>query len=132
FRERKHHLLPLHLFLGDTMIEDDHAATFEDNGVAIVEADFTTDNTTGNNLHRHDHELILHYIYTQCQSNHPISSLQPILNPPPQWANQRFNGHVFPEGTPNGIDLCVYFYHDAQDFTDVTKEMELLWKINAL
>ncbi|KAI8344086.1 hypothetical protein BC941DRAFT_407731 [Chlamydoabsidia padenii] len=143
FRERRHHLLPLHLFFTDTLDNsdkngddngDDHAAMFEENGVSIVEADFTTDNhsTSHRPQHRHESDLVLHYIYTQCQQSHSSVSLKSILNLPPHWENQPFNGHVFSEGTPGGIDLCVYFYHDAQGGDDVIKDMELLWKINAL
>ncbi|CAO3596463.1 unnamed protein product [Absidia cylindrospora] len=135
FRERKHHLLPLHLFLANSTLDDDyyndHAAMFEDNGVSIVEADFTTDNNMAD-PRKCNPELILHYIFTQYQQYFPPSTLNNILNPPSHWANTRFDGHVFSEGDPNGIDLCVYFYHDAQKMADVSNDMDTLWKINAL
>ncbi|ORZ08336.1 hypothetical protein BCR42DRAFT_495444 [Absidia repens] len=135
FRERKHHLLPLHLFLANSTLDDDyyndHAAMFEDNGVSIVEADFTTDYNMAD-PRKCNPELILHYIFTQYQQYLPPSTLNRILNPPSHWANTQFDGHVFSEGDPNGIDLCVYFYHDAQKMADVTKDMDTLWKINAL
>jgi hypothetical protein len=144
FRERRHHLLPLHLFFAqdddhsnsihdddnDYDDDDNHAAMFEENGVSIVEADFTTDNQ--HHLHRHDTDLILHYIYTRFRQSHPSTSLRSILNIPAHWEHKPFNGHVFSEGSPGGIDLCVYFYHDAQSVVDVIKDMDLLWKIGAL
>lgn len=144
FRERRHHLLPLHLFFAqnddqnsgsrvddsDYDDDDNHTAMFEENGVSIVEADFTTDNQ--HHFHRHDTDLILHYVYTQFRQSHPSTSLRSILNIPPHWEHKPFNGHVFSEGAPAGIDLCVYFYHDAQGVVDVIKDMDLLWKINAL
>ncbi|ORZ21514.1 hypothetical protein BCR42DRAFT_194607 [Absidia repens] len=139
FHERKHRLLPLDLFLASTMRDrnnddDDvgdlsYTTKSEDNVISIVEADFTTDNNDSfmKPLIRHDPELVLHYIHTHCQQNRPSSTLQAILNPT-CWADQ----HAFTGSESSGIDLCVYFYHDAQDMAQVSEDMGLLWKIGAL
>ncbi|KAI8334616.1 hypothetical protein BC941DRAFT_431687 [Chlamydoabsidia padenii] len=123
FHERKHHLLPLRLFSTDDDDDDDPTAIFEDNGVYIVEADFTTDN-----YHRQDTDLIASYIYHHSQRQHSISTLQLILNRPN--LDQRLGSSLYPHG--DGIDLCVYFYHDSQSVVNVSNDLDLLWKISAL
>ncbi|CAO3588244.1 unnamed protein product [Absidia cylindrospora] len=134
FHERKHHLFPLDLFLASTMGDSNNnnndlsdTAKFEDKVISIVEADFTADNNDP--LIQYDPELILHYIHTHCQHNCSSSILQAILNSTtPYSPGQR----AFSDSEPRGIDLCVYFYHDAQDMAQVSEDMGLLWKIGAL
>ncbi|ORX62540.1 hypothetical protein DM01DRAFT_1330667, partial [Hesseltinella vesiculosa] len=132
FREKKHHLLPLSLFFMDDQPPShlppamDSMTMFEDNGVAIVEADFTTQD--------YDPETVLHYVYSQCLPHFPAYQLDAILQLPPDQQKRPFDGHVFADASPSGIDLCVYFYHDAvQAYRgQVSMDMDLLWKLSAL
>ncbi|CAO3641337.1 unnamed protein product [Cunninghamella echinulata] len=132
FYERKHHLFPLNIFKSED-VHVDYSNLLEDNGVVIVEADFTHDNSTQEHVQpTYDMDFILNYVYIQSVSSHSTDSLQSILSPPDHWKSQPYKGNLFSEDTPNGIDLCVYFYHDAESHTEVTKDLEILWKIHAL
>ncbi|CAO3647270.1 unnamed protein product [Cunninghamella blakesleeana] len=132
FYERKHNLFPLNVFKSED-VNIDYSGLLNDNGVVIVEADFTHDNSTQQYLQPYyDMDFILNYIYIQSISSHSTSLLQSILSPPDHWKSKPFNGHLFSDNTPTGIDLCVYFYHDAESQDEVTKDLEILWKIHAL
>ncbi|ORY95709.1 hypothetical protein BCR43DRAFT_493464 [Syncephalastrum racemosum] len=105
FRERKHHLL----YLKRESDERQHM-TCQDYGVSIIEADFSR--RRGEHT---DHPLFMRYIWQQCESareDHP--GLWKDLTS--QHDDDYF---CYPEKTPNGIDLCVYFYDgdNAQDLS---------------
>ncbi|KAI8073981.1 hypothetical protein BC940DRAFT_343536 [Gongronella butleri] len=156
FREKKHHLLPLSLFplLDDVLAPppgpstssnhpythdttatsrdmthlDDNMTLFEDNGVAIVEADFTCMDQPEPST-----DTILRYVYTQFESMVPADQLRETLQLPKNEEERPFQGYVYPDTSPNGIDLCVYFYHDALSLNHrVPRQMDLLWKLSAL
>lgn len=102
FRERKHHLL----YLKREADEQQHV-TCQDYGVSIIEADFSR-----RRGELTDHPLFMRYIWQQCESareDHP--GLWKDLT------SHHSDYFCYPEKTPNGIDLCVYFYDGdhAQD-----------------
>lgn len=127
FKEKKHHILLLSLLPssadGDATID-----TCEDNGLSIIEADFTGDNL----------KMGEDYI------NRLLSDKKSTLgNKHP--ADDGFGGFVYPDETPNGIDLVVYFFagdvirelgasyqSDPEEEERIEDDMLLLWRLSKL
>ncbi|KAL0086272.1 hypothetical protein J3Q64DRAFT_1618373, partial [Phycomyces blakesleeanus] len=99
FKERKHHLLMMSV-ISDR--DDTRTSAYEDNGVSVIEADFTSSSPTAISDPDGLNDIVLSYVSHQCDD--------PIIWLSNQSAKGDFKGFAYPEKTPNGIDLCVYFY----------------------
>ncbi|RUS15870.1 hypothetical protein BC937DRAFT_91875 [Endogone sp. FLAS-F59071] len=127
FKEKKHHILLLSLLPssadGDATID-----TCEDNGLSIIEADFTGDNL----------KMSEDYINRQLSDK---KSTHGSKHP----ADDGFGGFVYPDETPNGIDLVIYFFagdvirelgasyqSDPEEEERIEDDMLLLWRLSKL
>lgn len=90
----------------------------EDYGVSIIEADFTW-NSNAVNYSRDPNQLLLQYAWNQCPNPRELPSAWLEA----QLTQTDFQGQMYAEKTPNGIDLCVYFYdgpaHDERTSQDL-------------
>lgn len=99
FKELKHNAV----LLND---EDLLSDICEDYGVSMIEADFTW-SSTAVNYSPDAKKLLLQYAWNQCPNPRDLPSawLEAEISP-----QNEFKGQMYPDKTPNGIDLCVYFY----------------------
>ncbi|KAI8140642.1 hypothetical protein BJV82DRAFT_621928 [Fennellomyces sp. T-0311] len=127
FKERKHHLLLMTLVPDEH--DDDLIETCEDNGLSIIEADFTwsTVSMETNNLT----SMIEQYVWMQCEA----ARQDPTVWKAPDAFRNNFDGFVYPDRAPNGIDLCVYFYdtnEKPKDRLRAEEDLEILWRLKRL
>ncbi|RUO97040.1 hypothetical protein BC936DRAFT_141078 [Jimgerdemannia flammicorona] len=132
FKEKKHHILLLSLLPasadGDTTID-----TCEDNGLSIIEADFTGDS-------RSSLEMGKNYANRQLADKIRVRG-----DDKDQLRDARFGGFVYPDETPNGIDLVIYFFAgdvirelgasqnlDREEEERIEDDMMLLWRLSRL
>ncbi|OBZ83288.1 hypothetical protein A0J61_08663 [Choanephora cucurbitarum] len=106
---------------------DQNPITYPDYGVSMIEADFTWDSHAAHGTDNFDN-LLLQYAWKQC----PHSRELPIAT----WIDKKvtesnFNGLMYPEQTPNGVDLCVYFY-DGQNDRRTKEDLKLLCSLRKL
>ncbi|KAI7875523.1 uncharacterized protein EV154DRAFT_391348, partial [Mucor mucedo] len=113
FKEVKHNALLLN--------EDEEELVShicEDYGVSMIEADFTW-HSNAVNYSRDPTQLLLQYAWNQCPNPRELPSAWLEA----QLSQTEFQGQMYPEKTPNGIDLCVYFYdgpaHDDRTNQDL-------------
>jgi hypothetical protein len=135
FKERKHNVLPLSTTARFTDDDDDSVdepiETYEDNGLAIIEADFTrsserqTKNVSTDTLYDY---VIQHMDTDQLDDSTETSTQLP--------SHPRFEGYIYPDPTPDGVDLIVYFYsgleNDEERQNEIEDDMILLWKLRQL
>lgn len=107
FKEIKHNVILLNDEDEPDMISD----TYEDSGVSLIEADFTW-NSNAMNYAKEPEQLLLRYA-----SSYDTMDKEECF--------------VYPESTPNGVDLCVYFY-TGDDHDQVEKDMVLLRALRKL
>ncbi|KAI9311841.1 hypothetical protein BX666DRAFT_899433 [Dichotomocladium elegans] len=134
FKERKHHILLMSLLPEDG--DDDIVETCEDNGLSIIEADFTW--STGS-LDRDDklNAMISHYLWLQCEDpwiTATAATDSPFRSSPP--SAEGFDGFIYPEKSMNGVDLCVYFYDGSilnpDEDARVEEDLAVLWLLKRL
>ncbi|KAI8328086.1 hypothetical protein EDC96DRAFT_422177, partial [Choanephora cucurbitarum] len=106
---------------------DQNPITYPDYGVSMIEADFTWDSHAAHGTDNFDN-LLLQYAWKQC----PHSRELPIAT----WIDKKvtesnFNGLMYPEQTPNGVDLCVYFYNGQND-RRTKEDLKLLCSLRKL
>lgn len=134
FKERKFNVLPLST---TSRLFDQHGEdpveTYEDNGLAIIEADFTR---SGNRTVDVASTTNTIYDYVIRRIDHQLSNTESATSSHHSCSSQQFDGYVFPDETPDGVDLVVYFYsgldNDEERQTDTEDEMILLWKLRQL
>lgn len=114
FKEVKHNLLLLN---DEDLISD----ICEDYGVSMIEADFTW-NSNAVNYSIDSKKLLLQYAWNQCPNPRELPSawLEAELS------QTEFKGYMYPEKTPNGIDLCVYFYDGPIDEERTSEDLNTL------
>ncbi|KAI9483294.1 MAG: hypothetical protein EXX96DRAFT_456938, partial [Benjaminiella poitrasii] len=122
FKEVKHNVLLLSVEDESELTSD----TCEDMGVSMIEADFTW-NSNATMYSNDPNNLLLQYAWKQCPNPNDLHAA---------WLEEKiskteFKGYVYPEPTPNGIDLCVYFY-DGQDDKRTKKDLLLLCTLRQL
>ncbi|KAI9488113.1 hypothetical protein BDB00DRAFT_942520, partial [Zychaea mexicana] len=154
FKERKHHLLLMDLVPPDQGGEDQYdniIETCEDNGLSIIEADFTWSSLSSSSSSSSNEKttaedknnltfMIEQYVWLQCDSarQYPSDWQQQQQQQVPVYARQKFDGFVYPDKAPNGIDLCVYFYdnnydeHNVKDRLRTDEDMVILWRLKKL
>lgn len=125
FKEIKHNLV---------LLDDEEpnlvSDTFEDIGVSMIEADFTW-NSNAVNYSNDANNLLLQYAWYQCPNPRELPTAwleQEIFSP----TATKFIGSMYPEQTPNGIDLCVYFYDGPTDEERTKNDLELLCLLRKL
>lgn len=123
FKEIKHNVLLLSDDDDPNLISD----ICEDIGVSIIEADFTW-NSNAVNYSNDPNNLLLQYAWNQCPNPREL---------PTAWLENQLKQHIFtgymhPEVTPNGIDLCVYFYDGPSDEIRTKDDLELLCLLRKL
>lgn len=125
FKEIKHNIV----LLSDDDDDDTNliSDSFEDIGVSMIEADFTW-NSNAVNYSNDPTNLLLQYAWNQCPNPRELPSAW-IEN---QINKTKFIGYMFPETTPNGIDLCVYFYDGPKDEERTKKDLGLLCLLRKL
>ncbi|GAB5587039.1 hypothetical protein Unana1_01939 [Umbelopsis nana] len=131
FKERKYNVLPLsttsRLF---GQHDDEPVETYEDNGLAIIEADFTR--SSDRSMEAASTDTVYDYVIQHMDIDHLGSQTQSTseVNAP------RFEGYVYPDATPDGVDLVVYFYsgleNDEERQSETEDDMILLWKLRQL
>lgn len=133
FKERKHHLLLMSLLPDEEDGEENIVETCEDNGLSIIEADFSW-STVSAEKDKLNH-MISRYLCIQCEyaiQQDPWSSSSNTSN----QQNENFDGFLYPERTPNGIDLCIYFYDGSSGTTgeddQVEEDLIILWQLKKL
>lgn len=133
FKERKHHLLLMSLLPDEEDGEENIVETCEDNGLSIIEADFSW-STVSAEKDKLNH-MITRYLCIQCEyaiQQDPWSSSSNTSN----QQNENFDGFLYPERTPNGIDLCIYFYDGSSGTTreddQVEEDLIILWQLKKL
>ncbi|KAI8988958.1 hypothetical protein BDB01DRAFT_719364, partial [Pilobolus umbonatus] len=112
FKERKHNLL----LLNDNE-KHIHSDIYEDVGISMIEADFTW-NSNAMIYSKDSRTLLLQYAHSQCF-------------PKEQVMQDKYVSYIYPERTPNGIDLCVYFY-DGLDDQKTIQDLDVLNKLRQL
>lgn len=135
FKERKHHLFLTSLSPCDEA-EGNVVDTCEDYGISIIEADFTRTSATAPKGDLD--QMILKYACLQCETKQQ-EDITGWLGIPP---SDTFEGFVYKEKTPNGIDLCVYFYdgnalratkqEEEEEQRQTKEDMVILWKLKKL
>ncbi|GAA5801160.1 hypothetical protein HPULCUR_006602 [Helicostylum pulchrum] len=123
FKEIKHNIVLLSDDDDPNLISD----SFEDIGVSMIEADFTW-NSNAVNYSNDPTNLLLQYAWNQCPNPRDLPSAW-IEN---KISKTKFIGYMFPETTPNGIDLCVYFYDGSKNEERTKKDLELLCLLRKL
>lgn len=123
FKEIKHNVL----LLSDIDEPDLVSDSYEDIGVSMIEADFTW-NSNAVIYSNHPDNLLLQYAWHQCPNPREL--------PAASWLEAevhktKFTGSMYPQTTPNGIDLCVYFY-DGQDDERTKQDLRLLCTLRKL
>lgn len=139
FKERKHNILALSTTTTTTteriiepiVDEDEPIETYEDNGLSIIEADFTRNNERRQNAA--SHETIYDYVIRHMD---PDSSVNGSISSEQSESCNPFDGYVYPDATPDGVDLIVYFYSgleiDEDRQSEIEDEMVLLYKLRQL
>lgn len=122
FKEIKHNII----LLSDDDAPELLSETCEDVGVSIIEADFTWSSNAIRFSNDPDN-LLFKYAWDQCPNPREL---------PAAWMEDKikdykFTGFMYPEATPNGIDLCVYFY-DGQDDEKTKCDLNLLCSLRKL
>lgn len=122
FKEIKHNII----LLSDDDAPELLSETCEDVGVSIIEADFTW-NSNAIRFSNDPDNLLFKYAWDQCPNPREL---------PAAWMEDKikdykFTGFMYPEATPNGIDLCVYFY-DGQDDEKTKCDLNLLCSLRKL
>lgn len=133
FKERKHHLLLMSLLPEDEEEgEENMIETCEDNGLSIIEADFSW-STVSAEKDKLNH-MITRYLSIQCE--YAIQQDPWASSTTSHQQNENFDGFLYPERTPNGIDLCIYFYDGSSGTTDeddrVEEDLIILWQLKKL
>ncbi|KAI8070555.1 uncharacterized protein B0P05DRAFT_459338, partial [Gilbertella persicaria] len=123
FKETKHNVL----LLSDPDDEDLISDTCEDIGVSLIEADFTW-NSNAVSYANHPDTLLLQYAWHQCPNPRELPAAAWVEN---KLFKSKFTGYMYPERTPNGIDLCVYFY-DGQNDERTKQDLLLLCTLRKL
>lgn len=130
FKERKHNVLPLSTtarFSDDDLV-DEPIETYEDNGLAIIEADFTR--SSEREFKNASTDTIYDYVI-QHMDTESLDASNEKLSPA-----HRFEGYIYPDPTPDGVDLIVYFYsgleNDEERQNEIEDDMILLWKLRQL
>lgn len=127
FKERKHNLVLM------SLLPDDENAieTYEDYGLSVIEADFGWSSFGAVEKAQLDRTL-LRYIHHHLHSKSKSKEHQQQEEEEPPLDDE--DGFVYPEKSPNGIDLCIYFYNVANDLEEsyVKDDMEILWKLKNL
>ncbi|KAI9280305.1 hypothetical protein BC943DRAFT_363416 [Umbelopsis sp. AD052] len=131
FKERKHNVLPLSTtarFTADDDSGDDPIETYEDNGLAIIEADFTR--SSERNFKNASTDTIYDYVIQHMDTASLHDSTETSTS------SHRFEGYIYPDPTPDGVDLIVYFYsgleNDEERQNEIEDDMILLWKLRQL
>ncbi|KAH8552250.1 hypothetical protein BGW37DRAFT_303524 [Umbelopsis sp. PMI_123] len=131
FKERKHNVLPLSTtarFTDETV--DEPIETYEDNGLAIIEADFTRSSERESKITSTDtiYDYVIGHIDTDELKDNDSTASQSLTT--------RFEGYIYPDPTPDGVDLIVYFYsgleNDEERQNEIEDDMILLWKLRQL
>lgn len=122
FKEIKHNII----LLSDDDAPELLSETCEDVGVSMIEADFTW-NSNAIRFSNDPNSLLFKYAWDQCPNPREL---------PAAWMEDKikdykFTGFMYPEATPNGIDLCVYFY-DGQDDEKTKCDLNLLCSLRKL
>ncbi|KAL9556076.1 hypothetical protein MBANPS3_002036 [Mucor bainieri] len=122
FKEIKHNII----LLSDDDAPELLSETCEDVGVSMIEADFTW-NSNALRFSNDPDNLLFKYAWDQCPNPREL---------PAAWMEDKikdykFTGFMYPEATPNGIDLCVYFY-DGQDDEKTKCDLNLLCSLRKL
>ncbi|KAI9270423.1 hypothetical protein BDA99DRAFT_501740 [Phascolomyces articulosus] len=148
FKERKHHLLLMSLVPPDDGEEEEQQdnliETCEDNGLSVIEADFTWSTSVA--METNDlTSMIERYVWLQCESarQNLTSWKEEIHNTHDHHSHRNtFDGFVYPDKAPNGIDLCVYFYDEGgnndtkkkvkNSSLRVDEDMVILWRLKKL
>ncbi|KAK4517858.1 uncharacterized protein ATC70_001206 [Mucor velutinosus] len=122
FKEIKHNII----LLSDDDAPELLSETCEDVGVSMIEADFTW-NSNAIRFSNDPDNLLFKYAWDQCPNPREL---------PAAWMedkirDHKFTGFMYPEATPNGIDLCVYFY-DGQDDEKTKCDLNLLCSLRKL
>ncbi|CEP17627.1 hypothetical protein [Parasitella parasitica] len=122
FKEVKHNII----LLSDEDAPELLSETCEDVGVSMIEADFTW-NSNAIRFSNDPDNLLFKYAWDQCPNPREL---------PAAWMEDKikdykFTGFMYPEATPNGIDLCVYFY-DGQDDEKTKCDLNLLCSLRKL
>jgi phenylpyruvate tautomerase PptA (4-oxalocrotonate tautomerase family) len=123
FKEIKHNVL----LLSDVDDPDLISDSYEDIGVSMIEADFTW-NSNAVNYSNHPDNLLLQYAWHQCPNPRELPAASWLEA---QVHKTKFTGLMCPQTTPNGIDLCVYFY-DGQDDERTKQDLKLLCTLRKL
>ncbi|KAI8580172.1 hypothetical protein K450DRAFT_238499 [Umbelopsis ramanniana AG] len=135
FKERKHNVLPLSTtarFAADDDNDsvDEPIETYEDNGLAIIEADFTRSSE------REFKNASTDTIYDYVIQHMDTEQLHDSTETSSQRRSHRFEGYIYPDPTPDGVDLIVYFYsgleNDEERQNEIEDDMILLWKLRQL
>jgi hypothetical protein len=121
FKEVKHHLIDL------TVDDREDMDSFEDNGASLIETDFTWVSNAFD-IYRDPHLEALHYAWNQTPEGqkYKLDWVEALIE------NHDLNGFVFPDKTPDGIDLCIYFYGGDDKDGRTEKDLDLLWILNKL
>ncbi|KAG2226848.1 hypothetical protein INT45_005813 [Circinella minor] len=144
FKERKHHLLLMSLVPPDIDEKEEQEnliETCEDNGLSIIEADFTWSTTVAMETDHYLSSMIEEYIWLQCESaRQDLTSLKKKSSIHNSYHreninNDKFDGFVYPDKAPNGIDLCVYFYNGSDNDKKknrIEEDLIILWRLKKL
>lgn len=129
FKEIKHNILLLSDEDDPNLISD----ICEDIGVSMIEADFTW-NSNAVNYSNDPNNLLLQYAWNQCPNPRDLPTAW-LENQIFTSSKSRFTGYMQPETTPNGIDLCVYFYDgllNKEDESRTKDDLQLLCLLRKL
>ncbi|KAI7852422.1 hypothetical protein BDC45DRAFT_513394 [Circinella umbellata] len=144
FKERKHHLLLMSLVPPDIDEKEEQEnliETCEDNGLSIIEADFTWSTTIAMETDHYLSSMIEEYIWLQCESaRQDLTSLKKKTSIHNSYDHEninsdKFDGFVYPDKAPNGIDLCVYFYNGSNNDKKknrIEEDLIILWRLKKL
>ncbi|KAI8886485.1 hypothetical protein K501DRAFT_331261 [Backusella circina FSU 941] len=122
FKETKHNLFDLTVVGGK-----ENNSSVEDNGVSLIEGDFTWDSNSFD-IYQDPYLEALHYAWNQLPELQRFK-LDLIKG---EVQDHEFNGHVFLDKTPSGIDLCVYFYGGDDNDPRTDKDFNLVWKLSKM
>ncbi|KAI7864000.1 hypothetical protein BDF14DRAFT_1839206 [Spinellus fusiger] len=115
FRERKYNLI----MSTEAGHKETDTRAYEDSGVSMIEADYTWHSPAAEavaDAYALNHS-ILSYVAHHCDDPVAWISTAPL---------KAFDGFAYPEKTPNGIDLCVYFYNGSAMDTNTDASMDQL------